>query len=130
MKRSALRFVLSAAGAAALASCGGGTNESGSPTVFSVVPSTVTFTAPTGTASGVCVGGGTAQVFVYGGVAPYRVDNTSQAYLVVDRTTVNDKGGNFTVTSVGPCIDSGQIVVVDKLDNQVKLTVSNKPAGG
>src|SRR5262245_33415061 len=117
MKRSAVRFLLSAAGAAALVSCGGG-DESGSPTPFSAVPSEVAFTAPKGTPAGVCVGGGTAQIFVYGGSAPYRIDNTSQDYLVVDRTTVDNKGGNFTVTSRGPCIDSGQIVVVDKLDNQ------------
>ena len=31
----------------------------------------------------------------------------------MDRTTVNDKGGNFTVTALGGCIDSGQIDGVD-----------------
>jgi len=130
MKRSALRFLLSAAGAAVLVSCGGGSDESGSPTAFSVVPDTVAFTAPSGTTTGKCVGGGTAQVFVYGGVAPFRVDNTAPGYLAVDRTTVDNKGGSFNVTALGGCIATGQIVVVDKLDNQVKVTVSNQPTSG
>jgi hypothetical protein len=129
MRRSAVRFLLSVAGAAALASCGGGGDESGSPTAFTTVPTDTTFTAPTGTPAGICVGGGTQTVFVYGGTAPYRIDNTSPNYLAVDRTTVDNKGGSFNVSAVGPCIATGQIVVVDHLDNQVTVKVSNQPAG-
>ena len=129
MKRSGVRFLLSIASVGALASCGGGGDESGSNTPFSVVPATVTFTAPAGTTAGVCVGGGTAEIFVYGGTAPFRLDNTAKDYLAVDRAKVDSKGGSFTVMTLGGCIDPGQIVVVDHLDRQITLTITNKPTG-
>jgi hypothetical protein len=129
MKRSGVRFLLAVASMAALVSCGGGGDESGSNTTFSVVPATVTFSAPVGTPAGVCVGGGTAEIFVYGGTAPFRIDNTAKDYLAVDRATVDSKGGSFTVMTLGGCISPGQIVVVDNLDRQVTVTVSNKPTG-
>jgi len=112
-----------------LASCGGGGDEeAGSPTAFSVSPSTVTFTAPTGTAAGVCLAGGTSLIFVYGGTAPYRIDNTVPDYVSIDKTEVSDRGGSFTITVVGGCLSPGNINVVDKLDHVVTLTVNNKPA--
>jgi hypothetical protein len=131
MKKSKfVRGVLMVASAAALASCGGSgtTDESGSLTEFSVIPSEVTFTAPTGTAAGVCLGGGTAQIFVYGGTAPYRIDNTAPGYLALDKATVQSKGGSFTITTQGPCVDPGQVNVVDHLDRVISVKVSNKPA--
>jgi hypothetical protein len=128
MKRTTFQMLLAVASATGLSACGGGGNESGSPTAFSAVPSTVTFTAPKGTTAGVCTGGGSSQIFVYGGVAPYRLDNTLPAYITLDRTTVDQKGGFFTVTTTGPCVNPGQVVVIDSLDHQIVVTVINQPA--
>jgi hypothetical protein len=112
-----------------LSACGGGgDDEAGSPTTFSVQPASVSFTAPAGTATGVCVAGGTQDVFVYGGAAPYRVDNTVPAYVSVDKTNVDSRGGSFRITVTGGCLTDGTIVVVDKLDNQVVFTVNNAPS--
>lgn len=119
------------ASATMLASCGGGGDaEAGSPTTFSVVPSTVTFSAPVGTATGVCLAGGTSKIFVYGGTAPYRIDNTIPDYVSVDKTEVSDRGGSFTVSVIAnACLSKGSIVVVDKLDHIVTLSVDNTAAG-
>jgi hypothetical protein len=115
--------------ATVLAACGGGgDDEAGSPTAFSIVPSTVTFTAPpAGTSVGVCPGGGTATIFVYGGAAPYRIDNTVPDFIALSTGTVNDRGGSFTITTLGGCVSPGNIVVVDKLGNNVTLTVTTTP---
>ena len=130
MKPSKLTAPLLLATASVLSACGGGgDDQAGSPTAFSTVPSTTTFTAPVGTTAGVCVGGGTSQIFVYGGAAPYRIDNTVPAYVNVDKTQVSDRGGSFTVTALGPCVASGQIVIVDKLNNTITLSVTNSPVG-
>lgn len=113
----------------ALSGCGGGGDAAaGSPTAFSVVPSTTTYTAATGSPAGVCYSGGSATVFIYGGSAPYRIDNTSPDMLHVDKTTVSDRGGSFVVTVIGGCMTTVPIVVVDKLDHQVTYTVTNAPA--
>ena len=113
-----------------LASCGGGGDaEAGSVTAFSVVPSTLTLTAPKGTASGVCLGGFAGEVFVYGGAAPYRLDNTAPDLVALDRSEVSDRGGSFKVAFIRPtCASPVLIVVVDKLDHQVTLTLNNSPA--
>ncbi len=114
--------------AVTLSACGGGGDaEAGSPTAFSVVPAASTYTAPVGTAAGVCVSGGSATIFVYGGVAPYRLDNTSPDTLYVDKASVSDRGGSFNVTVTGGCMTTVPIVIVDKLDNRIQYTVTNAP---
>jgi hypothetical protein len=127
--RKILKLTWALAPAVLMTACGGGGDaEAGSPTTFSVSPDTVTFTAPTGTAAGVCLSGGTSTHFVYGGSAPYRIDNTVPDYLSIDKTEVSDRGGSFTITVTGGCLGPGTINVVDKLDHVVTLTVNNKPA--
>jgi len=112
-----------------LAACGGGgDDDAGSLTTFSIQPATVTFTAPANAASGVCFGGGSQEVFVYGGAAPYRIDNTSPDYVTVNKTKVDSRGGSFTVTTQAACLTNGIIVVVDNLDRQVIFTVNNEAA--
>ena len=113
-----------------LAGCGGGgDDEAGSPTTFSVVPTTVSFKAPVGTPVGVCPGGGAQTVFIYGGAAPYKIDNTSPDAVAVDKTEVGERGGSFTVTVLGGCLTNVPIVVVDKLNKIVTFTINNGPAG-
>ncbi len=126
--------------AVALAACGGGGDDAaGSLTALSVQPTTLTVTAPQGAGSGVCSGGNVGQIFVYGGAAPYRIDNTSPDVIALDKTTVGDRGGSFNVSyvtfgtlangfPVGGCFAPALVVVVDKNDKQVVVTLNNKPA--
>lgn len=125
--------VTSIALVAAVAGCGGGGDaEAGSPTVFSVQPTTATMTARTaangGPAAGDCESGFAGEFFVYGGAAPYRIDNTLPSAMVVDKTSVADRGGSFTVTFTGQCVSPALIIVVDKLDHQIVVTLNNNPA--
>ena len=102
--------------------CGGGSDdEAGSLTPLTVVPSDITVSG----APGFCPGSGqVGKVFVYGGTAPYRIDNTNPDFLVTD-ATVSDRGGSFIVTSLGAgCLAKGPIVVRDKLERQVILTIN------
>jgi hypothetical protein len=104
------------------AACGGGgDDEAGSLTPLTVVPSDITVTGGVGT----CPGGGLiGKAYVYGGTAPYRIDNTNPDLLVTD-ATVSDRGGSFNVTSLGSgCLAKGPIVVRDKLERQVILTIT------
>ena len=102
--------------------CGGGSDdEAGSLTPLTVVPSDISLSGPLG----VCPGSGlVGRVYVYGGTAPYRIDNTNPDLLVTD-ATVSDRGGSFIVTSLGAgCLAKGPIVVRDKLERQVILTIN------
>jgi hypothetical protein len=130
MKFAKLKSVCSLLVAAGvLVACGGGgDNQAGSPTTFTTIPTTTTFTAPTGTPAGVCLAGGQATVFVYGGAAPYQINNTVPAYVTVDKTQVGERGGSFTLTTLALCLSTGSIVVRDALDHAVTFTVTNKSA--
>lgn len=111
-----------------LSGCGGGgDDEAGSPTAFSVQPTTATVTSTSPTA---CSAGYVGEFFVYGGVAPYRLNNTVPDAMVLDRTTVSDRGGSFQVSFTGICVSPALIVIVDKLDNQVVLTLNNNKGSG
>lgn len=98
---------------------GGGSDQAGSVTALSVQPADISVT---GSAPKVC-GAGSARVFVYGGTAPYRLDNPFPSHLSLDRARVDSRGDFFTVTFLGGCIDPGEIIVVDANDRQVILTV-------
>lgn len=117
-----------------LSACGGRSEEAGIPvnggtSTLSVSPQDVTFTAPAGTAAGTCLGGGSATFFIYGGTAPYRIDNPYPLYLSVDRNSIGDKGGSFTVTTLGPCLSPGGVIVIDKLEQRIEVSITNAPAG-
>ena len=135
MKLDGFNWTISAIVVAALLSaCGGGGDaEAGSLTAFSVVPSSLTITAskPTdgGPPLGQCANGAAGEVFVYGGAAPYRLDNTAPEIIQLDKSVVNDRGGSFTVRFINnTCASPVLVVVVDKNDRQVTLTLNNKPA--
>lgn len=132
--RTAFPLVALATLVASLAGCGGGGDDAaGSVTAFSVQPTTNTITANTavngGPPAGLCSAAYAGEYFIYGGAAPYRIDNTAPGYMVTDKTSVDARGGSFKVTFTGGCITGGLIVIVDKLDNQVIVTLNNKPAG-
>jgi len=125
--------------AALLGGCsGGGDAEAGSPTPYSIQPSSLTVTAPTGTTAGVCATGYVGDVFVFGGTAPYRLNNTAPDAVLLHRSAtdftpiseVSDRGGSFSVSFTnGICLSPATVIVMDKLDHQVILTLNNQPAG-
>jgi hypothetical protein len=103
--------------------CGGGDDdEAGSMTPLSVVPNDVTVTGP----AGFCPGSGQIMTArIYGGTAPYRLDNAFPQLVGLDKASVGDRGGSFIVTSLGAgCLDKGSIVIRDKNERQVVLTVT------
>jgi len=136
MKSIPLTLAAAVASAALLIACGGGGDDkAGSPTAFSIVPDEIGLSVPDGNPDGLpqgtCYstsGGAGGRVYVYGGAAPYRIDNTSPDYVTVDRTTVAHRGDFFLVDFTGGCTDSAIIVIVDALDNQVQLKLTNEGA--
>ena len=109
--------------AVGLAACGGsGDDEAGSNTQFSIVPDNMTLTGP----PGACGVGGDTLVLVSGGVAPYRIVNLVPAYVTVNKTEVANRDETFMVSFLGGCLDPGQVVVIDSLNRQVVLTLTNK----
>jgi hypothetical protein len=134
-KFHAATTLLSIALAAVMVGCGGGgDDEAGSPTAFSVQPETKTVTSTE--AGGACAVGYVGDFFVYGGTAPYRLNVSDPDAVLLHKsitdptpvTTVSDRGGSFSVSFTGICLAPSSVMIVDKLDNQVVLTLNNKPA--
>ena len=139
------RMLVTSAAAAVLISVvacgGGGDDDAGSPTALSIQPSSLTTTAAASAASGPptgrCSSGLAGEVFIYGGAAPYQLDNTSPGIVILNKSQVGDRGGSFTVSYasidsanpiIGGCVSPTSVIVRDKLDKQVILTLNNKPA--
>jgi hypothetical protein len=113
--------------AAVLGGCGGGGDDNaGSLTPFSTVPAEITVTVPTGGCQGGAGIGSSTRVFVYGGAAPYRLDNTAPDAIALDKTVVENRGDFFTATLIGGCVDPALVVVVDANDRQVTVKVVYK----
>lgn len=119
------RVALALISVAVLASCGGGSDadEAGSPVAFNVQPADV---SGSGTSPTTCYSGFLAEVFVYGGAAPYYINNTFPDVIILNKNKVESAGGSFTITLNGGCFDPGTVVVVDRLNKQVSVTVHNK----
>ena len=134
MKSSLLKTIVAASAVVAvIAACGGGgDDDAGSLTALSVQPASmkIDFVASTQVPEKTCATGASlGEAFVYGGTAPYRINNTVPQWVAIDKTQVGDRGGSFTVTSIGPgCVSNGTIVIVDGLDRQTILTVTTTPA--
>jgi hypothetical protein len=124
------------ASAALLASCGGGDDEAGAPAGLSITPSTITLNVGASLADPEGCGEPGAiyfasEVFIYGGAAPYRLDNTQPGTLILtDKnqnpvSQVGSPGGSFMLWAAGGgCLDPGQVVVVDATNRLVTLTVT------
>lgn len=117
-------FVLLAS-ATALGGCGGGGDDNaGSLTPFSVVPDELTVET---TNAGCPVNSASppqGTFFVYGGAAPYRLDNTSPDRVALDKAVVNERGGSFTATFLGGCVAPSHVVIVDANDRQVTVALT------
>jgi len=140
-KRMLVTFAAAVVLISVVACGGGGDDEAGSSTALSIQPSSLTTTAAASAAggppTGSCSAGFAGEVFVYGGAAPYQLDNTAPGFVVLNKSQVGDRGGSFTVSyasidsadpTIGGCVSPTSIIVRDKLDKQVILTLNNKPA--
>jgi len=128
---------------ASIVACGGGSDdEAGSPTALSIQPTTLTVTAAASAAGGPptgrCTSGYAGEIFIYGGTAPYQLDNGTPQFVVLNKSQVGDRGGSFSVSlaaidnadpTIGGCVAPALVIVRDKLDKQVILTITSKPAG-
>jgi len=124
-----LAAVVGVCGMVALGGCGGGDDaEAGGPVEFNAVPEKINLSAPVGTPADTCVEGTSATiVYINGGVAPYTVQSTHVS-VAVSTSVVNDRGGSFTISILDPlCMTDVPILIKDKLNNQVSVTVSNGP---
>ena len=111
--------------ASLLTGCGGGGDEAGSPTAFSL--SADTSTTVWKSVAGVGCGSTTVGPFyVYGGTAPYRLDNGAKADVVLDVNTVSKRGGSFFATFTGGCVDPAIVTIVDSLNHVITLKLINK----
>jgi hypothetical protein len=121
-----VRMPILVASVAVLASCGGGgEDEAGADVAFSISPAEVTQTWTTATCGAV---DNVATVYVYGGAAPYQLNNTFPDVMKVDKSTV-PKNGSFTVSLLGGCFSPGIITVVDALGRTTNLTINSTGAG-
>lgn len=107
-----------------LASCGGGSDEEGAPAALHLSADTIGFKGPDANSCGT----GTALIYVYGGAAPYKIDNTWPDVMTVSKTQVDHPGESFvlTVYNAGFCVDPATIVVTDSRNRQATLTVKTE----
>ena len=110
---------------ALLSGCGGGDDDlSGGLTDLSVQPAEIAVTAPTGATT--CAAGYVGKVFIFGGQPPYRLKNSFDTLVTLDKTQVNNEGGDFNVTFTGGCMDPGTVIVEDSQKRTVSVTLTNK----
>lgn len=132
MKSRALKLTVSVLAAMSmLSACGGGEDdEAGGPTPLSITPETLTITGPTAPTGfpATCPLQDTTNavvVFIYGGAAPYRLDNSSPQDIVLDKSSVAHPGQSFTVTAKQGCYENSTVTVLDSLNNRVTFTLSS-----
>jgi hypothetical protein len=124
MKLNQLKTLLGVICAVAIVvGCGGSSENAGAPTSLGVVPDSIAVSGPKGFCAEAT--GFVAEVFIYGGAAPYRLSNTFPGNVVLSQNIVSEPGGSFKLAFTGGCLDPVQIVVVDKLNNKVTVTVKN-----
>ena len=68
--------------------------------------------------------------FVYGGTAPYHLDNTAPDAMIFDRDTVSNRGDGFTVTTTNVCVNPATINITDHLGHLITATLVNGSSSG
>lgn len=106
----------------ALTACGGGGDDEAGSGALALSMSGIDLK---GGSTTTCYSGFAYRVFVFGGVAPYRVMTDVPDALLFNTSEVGDRGGSFDVSGNGVCFAKGTIIVVDKLNNRVTLPVTN-----
>jgi len=111
-----------------LVSCGGGDDaEAGSPEELHTAPTD--YKREGSSASGCSILENAVYVKVSGGAAPYRIFSSFPNDIVPTPTVVNKPNESFTVSlRNGRCVDPATITVVDALNKETTLTISNVPA--
>lgn len=93
-----------------LVACGGGGDNAGDLTDFSLSVDEITWTG----GSGSCPGAGNGTwVTIIGGQAPFRVRNPNPQFVQVDRTEVTGKDPVFKITTLGAGCAEFSISVLD-----------------
>ncbi len=106
----------------ALTACGGGGDDEAGSGALTLSMSAIDLK---GGSTTTCYSGFAYRVFVFGGVAPYKVTTDVPDALLFNTSDVGDVGGSFDVTANGVCFAKGTIVVVDKLNKRILLPVTN-----
>ena len=88
---------------------------------FFSVPDTVTFTGPDNQH---CASGLTSEIFVFGGVAPYTISNSSPNAFQTNTNVVGASGGSFRVTAGGIC-GTAVIGITDTTGRTIQVNLSN-----
>ena len=105
----------------ALTACGGGGDDEAGAGALTLSMSAIDLKGGATT----CYSGFAYRVFVFGGVAPYKIVTDVPDALLFDTAEVGDRGGSFDVTANGVCFAKGTVIVVDKLNNRILLPVTN-----
>ena len=95
--------------------------NTGSSAGFFATPQTITFQGPN---TQQCANGSVADVYVFGGVPPYTVANTSPSAFSVSPTVVSLSGGRFSVVAQGTCA-TAPITVRDSAGRTATITATN-----
>ena len=108
-----------------LGGCGGGDDDlAGGLTALSVQPAEIAVTVAAGSTT--CATGYVGKVFIFGGAPPYRLKNSFDSLVALDKALVNNEGGDFTVTFLGGCMDPGTVIVEDSLRRTTSVKLINK----
>jgi hypothetical protein len=94
--------------------------------IITAIPTQIGFSGATKAG---CATNLSADIYLYGGKAPYTIRNTSPDVVVVSGSPVLTNGGRFTITSTGRVCtnDEGiQLVVVDATGRQITVRFVNK----
>jgi hypothetical protein len=143
-KRTGKRALCLGVLAAMLVACGGGENDEGALSPFSVTPNDMTLTDTTQdtdpTTPPVCDGGFVGRAFINGGAAPYTIQNTGDGSMIVVRPGADpnagvsisrvDAGGAIDVWAYPGCFTTLSINIVDALGRQVVLSVTSEAGEG
>ncbi|MHA6879953.1 hypothetical protein [Ralstonia pseudosolanacearum] len=121
-KRMFRGMFLAATALTALAGCGGGGDLENGVTALQASPATASFAGPN---TSTCYTGSGGRYFIYGGKAPYIIQNALPAFMTVSTTKVNDVGGSFDVTLLGACMTNGTINITDAMGRLVTVTIND-----
>lgn len=102
----------------ALASCGGGGDVAGDNEEFSTSPDEWSIKS-----SG-CAGGSQVVVSIVGGTPPYRIHNPLPRGLQLDRTEVTGKDPKFRITTLGGCMETVPVLVLDYHSRSTSIDIT------
>jgi hypothetical protein len=103
-----------------LASCGGGGNIGDGTIKLTTSPSKIEISS---TDCGYVSG---PTVTVYGGVAPYRLNNPLPRGIGLSTDKINNAGGKFKIDTIGGCFDTLPVLILDSDGNTFEFEITHK----